>query len=272
MNYLIIILLAIVQGLTEFLPISSSGHLVLFYSIFGIKDSLVMISVILHLATLCSLLFVYHKQILQILKRPFSQLTLCIFLSTAATLSLALLLRSRVENAFNGQYLFVGFLITAILLILADSKFFAKRVNILSETGDDLTETGKITYRASLAIGFAQGVALFPGISRSGTTIATGVFSKLDKKSATDYSFLLAIPIIFASLCLQVFEYIKDPVSMQFNFYQLFVGFVVAFIMGVVSIKFTLAIVKKHKLIYFSFYLIALSIFLIFNQFWLQWF
>ena len=117
MNILIIIVLAIIQGATEFLPISSSGHLVLVYKIFGIEDATILLSVILHLATLVSVIVYYRRDVWALLRRPFCKTNLSLILSTITTCFMALILKPMIEDAFGGSWLWLGFVITAIILM-----------------------------------------------------------------------------------------------------------------------------------------------------------
>ncbi len=285
MGFWIVILLGIIQGATEFLPVSSSGHLVLFYNIFGITDGTILFSVLLHVATLLAVIYVYWKDIIQLIKHPFCKTNRLLASATIPTVILALLLKGTIEDSFGGGSLIVCFFITGFVLMLSDyfsKKQFVKKnavvlgitnqpVFVKKEASASVTEMN-ISYKQAVAVGVCQGLACFPGISRSGSTIASGLIVGIDKKDATDFSFLLSIPIILASLLLEVIDYIKVPTSMPFSTTGIILGCIAAFISGLLCIKLLLRIVKKQKLIWFSLYLFALGTFLLLNKYLLLWF
>ncbi len=252
-SLVIILILAIVQGATEFLPISSSGHLVLLYSVFGIEDNTILLSVILHLATLLSVIIYYRKEIWKLITNPFCKTNIAIILTTIVTCVMALILKPLIEDSFGGSFLSISFAVTAVVLfisqILANNKLPSRDIRDLN-----------ISPTKALIIGLSQGIACFPGISRSGSTIATGLLLKNSKEDVTTYSFLISIPIIIASTVLEVAEYIKTPSVIPFSVLELIIGFVVATFAGLLAIKLMTTFVKKQKLYYFSFYLLILAI------------
>ncbi len=253
MGYVEAIILGIVQGLTEFLPVSSSGHLVLLQNVFGITNNVVLFDIFLHLATLLSVIIVFRKSIWQLITHPFSKKILFLVISTVITGVLALIFEPLFKNAFSGQWLVVGFLITAIVLLLAD---------VYSEK---IVNNKQVNSKKAALLGLFQAIAIFPGISRSGSTICGGVFLKIKKETLAEYSFLMSLPIIVLAL---VYEIIKtDFTSEVFPIIQSLVGFVFAFVFGVLAIKVMLKIIKTSKYFYFSIYLGVLSVFLLLNQF-----
>lgn len=276
MNFWILIILGIIQGLTEFLPVSSSGHLVLLYEIFGIEMSTVMLSILLHLATLLSVLIYYRKEIIELIKHPLCSTNKKIIVTTIITCAMVLLIKPIVDFGFNGDYLFIFFLITAILLFVSD--YMAERHSIMSRTINYVSNTKSliksnitdidISYKQAIIIGITQGVACIPGISRSGSTIAVARICGADKDSAT-YSFLISIPIIIASLVLEIFE---GGSLAGVNIWGLIISLVLCFIVGLLCIKAMTNFVRKSKLSYFAYYLIILSAFLILNDMCLHWF
>ena len=275
----VIIVLGLVQGASEFLPISSSGHLVVLYNIFNITENTILLSVVLHVATLIAVCVCYRKQLVCLIKHPFCKTNLKLLTASIPTVVLALLLKNLVEKSFDGTFVTLGFLITALVLIISQNiqnkSKLQPSVHFLSKTNncvnDNITNVN-VSYGQALLIGLAQGVAIFPGISRSGSTIATGLICGVNKSDAADFSFLLSIPIIVGSMILEIVEVVKGNVAMQFSVPSLFVGFVVAFVSGLLSIKLMLKFVKNKKLTGFSVYLFLLSVFLILNQFVLGWF
>lgn len=259
MVWVMMIILAVVQGLTEFLPISSSGHLVLLYQWFGIENQTILLSIILHVATLLSVLIVYRKTVWTLIKHPFCHTNFCLLFATIPTVIFVLLFRNMIDYSFGGTFLWLGFLITAFLLSIA---------HILSRKRTQLSYSitkMPIGFLDAVIMGMGQGIACFPAISRSGTTIACGLILGVDKKVATDFSFLMSIPIIIGSL---FYELIKNKfqVYLSYSWTQLLVGFIICFIVGLFAIKALNLIVKKDKLSLFAKYLFALSIILLIIQ------
>lgn len=277
----IIIILGVVQGASEFLPISSSGHLVMFYNIFNITENTILLSLILHVATLLAVVFCYRNDILNLIKKPFCPTNLKLVLATVPTLIIVLILRSAVEKTFTGDFIIIGFLITALVLIVSQiSENNRNRVNkqyYLSKADGFVADRYDITnldisYKQALFIGSAQGFAVFPGISRSGSTIATALIMGVKKQQAADFSFLLSIPIILAGLFSELIEVFRGDVVLNISWLNLSVGFVLSFIVGVASIKLMIKFVKQKKLIWFSGYLFLLAAFLILNRYVFMWF
>lgn len=258
MSVLYAIILGIVQGLTEFLPVSSSGHLVLLQQIFHIENNVILFDVILHLGTLISVIIVYRKSILELIKHPFSKKMKLLVVGTIPTVIIALLFKDFFENAFGGSILFVGFLLTAIFLLISD--YCDKKI----------LNKSQMNYSKISIMGIFQGFAILPGLSRSGSTITSAIVLGVNKKDALEYSFLLSIPIIIASM---IYELIKTPFSsIQIGVMPIVFGFVFSTIFGFLAIKFMIKIVEKNNYKYFSIYLIILSIILILNQFIFNWF
>ncbi len=236
------IFIGFIQGLTEFLPISSSGHIVLFGSMFNL-DNLLLISVVAHIGTLFAVIYCYRKQLFTLIRHPFNKTNLNLILATIPTVILVLLFNTFFENSFSTKTLIWGFLISAVLLFIADFK----------------NEGFKpINKRRALYIGLAQGLALLPGISRSGSTLVCGLMLGVEKNQALDFSFLMSIPIIVASA---VYESIKlFSTQITINWLGIFIVMISSFIFGILSIKIMLKLVKKNKLYFFSIYLIVLSL------------
>lgn len=253
MSILVALILGLVQGLTEFLPVSSSGHLVLLQKIFGIQNNVILFDIILHLGTLVAVVIIYRKSLWELIKHPFSTKMKFIVLGTIPTLLIAFLFKDFFENAFSGNLLFVGFLSTAVFLLLAD---FAHKKYSTYKT---------MNYKYILTMGVFQGLAILPGLSRSGSTVSSSLVLGVNKDEALEYSFLLSIPIILASL---LYEVLFSPISfINIDILPILVGFVASAVFGIISIKFMIKLVKSNSYKYFSIYLIILSIFLILNQF-----
>ena len=244
----IIIFLAAVQGLTEFLPISSSGHLVLFSKLFGGVNDFILLSVILHVATLFSVVLVLKKEVLNIIKNPFKEDGKKLIISTVPTVIMVLLFKGFIDKAFTGAFLPFCFMFTAVLIVISE---------ILSKNKKYKKPIKKVN---AFIMGLAQGIATLPGISRSGATICAGLMQGKDRKEVARFSFLMSIPIILASLIFEVWEYIGAGQVVSIIWYELLIGFIVAFICGVIAVKFMLNLVEKHSIIWFSVYLAVIGI------------
>lgn len=258
MSIFIAILLGIVQGLCEFLPISSSGHLVLFQQIFGLTNNNILFDVVLHLGTVIAVIFVFKDAILNLIKNPFSKKANMLYVATAITLILAFFFQDFFETMFLGEFLFLGFLITALFLLFA--QYAAQKTK----------NQQALNYKNTAVMGLFQAVAIMPGISRSGSTITSAIVQGVNKEDAAEFSFLMSLPIIIASL---VFELVKwSPETTSLELLPMLAGFITAILFGVISIKIMLNIIKKTKYVYFTIYLVLLSAFLILNKFVLFWF
>ena len=237
----------ILQGLTEFLPVSSSGHLVLFNKIFGTNCDFVFFSVLLHLATLLAVLIVLWKDIKFLFKNPFSKPAKMLYSATIPTILIVLCFKGFFEGSFNGELLPLCFMITALLLII--TQVFGKSIR-----------TKKISYKTAITIGLVQGLAVLPGISRSGSTICTGVLCGLDSKNASRFSFLLSIPIILASIFHELLGVItKGAPLFDVGIIPTLIAFVCAFVVGLLCVKFMLTAFQKISLWWFAGYLIILA-------------
>jgi len=253
MNIFIAFLLGLVQGLTEFLPVSSSGHLVLLQKIFGIQNNVILFDIILHLGTLLAVVIIYRKSILDLIKNPFSKKMRFLIVGTFPTLIIAFLFKDFFESAFSGNLLFIGFLATSILLLITNY-YDKKKLN-----------SKNMNYKYILTMGIFQGIAVFPGLSRSGSTVTSSLILGVKKEEALEYSFLLSIPIILASL---IYELIFSSITISsVEVLPIIIGFLTSSLFGIISIKFMIKIVKNNTYKYFAIYLIVLSAFLILNQF-----
>jgi undecaprenyl-diphosphatase len=249
------IILGIIQGLTEFLPVSSSGHLELGKAILGDnsvpKESL-MFTVVLHAATALSTMVIFRKDIFQIIKGVFAfkwnedtQFVAKIALSMIPAVIIGFNFESQFEKLFGGNILLVGamLIVTAFLLFMADK---AKNTN------------KKVSFNNALVIGIAQGIAMLPGISRSGATISTSVLLGNDKTKAARFSFLMVVPLIFGKIAKDIFT--GDLTYDSSNFTSLSVGFIAAFISGLFACTWMISLVKKSKLTYFAIYCVVVGI------------
>jgi undecaprenyl-diphosphatase len=258
------IILGIIQGLTEFLPVSSSGHLVIFQKLLGLKEHSLIFDISVHLGTLLSIVTVYFGIIKQIFTDVFTAVVkkdknygfsffLMMIVASIPTAIIGFSLKDVFESLFSST-LAVGifFIITGIIL-----KFTQRTSDdSVSVSFTDMEGLQKITFRQALTIGVAQGAAIAPGISRSGSTIACGLFVGLNRKTAALFSFLISVPAILGASLLQF----KDISAWQEGFAQvLIVGGVSAYLSGLGGLWFVLKFVKKGRLEVFSYYLWALG-------------
>lgn len=247
MDTLQAILLGIVQGITEFLPVSSSGHLQIAKELLGVEiDNNITFDVMLHAATVLSTIVVLWRELLKLLQGLFSRhfneqqaYILKIVLSMIPAGIVGVLFSHQIETLF-ASLPFVGamLMLTAQLLTFA---YFAK----------PRTET-KITYRNALVIGLAQAAATLPGLSRSGSTIATGLLLGKSKEEVANFSFIMVIPVILGKMLLDLCS--GEVAGLDIPAGALVGGFLAAFISGTLACKFMIEIVKRGKLIWFALY------------------
>ena len=197
------IVLGVIQGLTEFLPVSSSGHLVLFQKIFDISEPALFFDTMLHVGTLVAVFVVLWKDIWAILRKPIQPLTLYLIIATIPTVIFALVFRGPLEQAFEtGQFLGVCFLLTSALLVMAE--LLAKRV-----AAHGLKQPGEMNWLDALVIGLMQAIAVIPGISRSGATLSGALSRGLNRDFAARFSFLLSIPAILGAVVFHLKDLVK---------------------------------------------------------------
>jgi len=249
MNFFEAIILGLVQGLTEFLPVSSSGHLVLLQGIFGIEDNVVIFDVFLHFATLMAVLVYFFNDVLNLFKPPFKSL-LYIIIATLPAVIIILLFKDYIDLFFTGTYLCFGFLITALLL------FFTEYIDKNNKNSKNYNQSSEINGKRSLIMGVMQGIAVIPGISRSGSTIAAGILSGANKKSVAKFSFLMSMPIIAGSAFVSMFEIDNIAIDVL----PFIAGMIAAFATALIAIKIMLKVIQKSNYKWFSLYLIILSV------------
>lgn len=250
--------LGLIQGLAEFLPVSSSGHLVLFQSIFGIKEATQTFDILLHMATLIAVFLFYWRDIWELIRRPFQRTTYLLIAGTIPTVILALLFNDKLNNIFgSGKYIGFNFIITGLILLYADSQRGGRK------------KVKNMSYFDALVVGTMQGIAIAPAISRSGMTISASLFRDMDRENAAKYSFLLSIPAILGAMVLALKDMISGEVVLAdtVGVIPMIVGFVVAAVSGYLAIRFMVDIIKRGKLKWFSIYVFILGAVLIMDQF-----
>lgn len=271
MNFIQAVLMGIVQGLSEFLPISSSAHLVFtsnFYKVFkGIEivqqsNEEVFFDIMVHLGTLVAVLIFFRKDIMNILKAMYNafktkdwsdkeaKLGLFIMLGTVITVALALPINEVAEKLVYAPAI-VGILLFITGFVLLASEYMSKNFKVKKENVD---------LKTSIFIGLAQGLAALPGFSRSGWTIATGLFFGLDRITAARYSFLLSIPIILGASMVYPLVKIDLHEALQYNWEAIAAGTVVSAITGYICIKYFMKFISKFSLSIFGYYCIIMGI------------
>lgn len=244
------IILGIVQGLTEFLPVSSSGHLVIFQHIFGIQQAPLTFDVVVHLGTLVAVFIAFWQDILDIVKKPFSRITYLLLVGIIPAGLAGYFLASTIEKAFE-SLLVVG-------LGLIFTGFVLKYSEILANRYLGLKLTQGTSYKDALFIGAIQALAIIPGISRSGSTIAAGLIAGLDREFAARFSFLLSIPVILGAGIFQLQDVIKYG-EMGGNISVYLIGFITSAAFGYLAINVVLKLVKEGRLSIFSYYCWAVA-------------
>ncbi len=249
------IILGVIQGLTEFLPVSSSGHLELGKAILGddsVPEESLMFTVVLHFATALSTMVVFRKDIVELLQGLISfkwneQTKFClkIVASMIPAVFIGLVFEEELEALFGGNVILVGFMLIVTGLLL----FLAGRAK----------NTGKpVSWKDAVIIGVSQAIAILPGVSRSGATISTSVLLGNDRTKAARFSFLMVVPLIIGKIAKDVMS--GDLVVTSGSSLPLIVGFITAFITGLIACTWMITLVKKAKLHYFSYYCFAVGV------------
>jgi undecaprenyl-diphosphatase len=249
MSYIDAIILGLIQGLTEFLPVSSSGHLELAKAILGdnsLPEESLTFTVILHFATALSTVVIFRKEVVEIFKGLFqfkwneeTQFSLKIIASMVPAALIGFFFESELASLFGEQILLVGFmlLITALLLLFAD-----KAKNTYK----------KVSFGNAFIVGVAQAIAMLPGISRSGATISSAVLLGIDRTQAARFSFLMVVPLIMGKVCKDILGGELNLESSLIGAYA--IGFMMAFISGMFACTWMISLVKRSKLSYFALY------------------
>jgi len=252
------IILGIIQGLTEFLPISSSGHLVLYQRIFGFNEEALAFIIMLHVATLFSVIAVFWRDIWYMIRYPFSKTTIFVIVATIPVAVIGFIFRDFFEYIFaSGNYLGVAFIFTGILLFVADRP--RKQTNY----GKDLNS---MSYADAILMGLAQSAAIIPALSRSGFIIAAGLFRGFKKEFAIKFAFLMSVPAIIGPA-------VFDARNLTFQTFQnigilsLVLGMIAAAITGYISVRFMLGFFSRVSLRVFSYYVFSLGSLILADQF-----
>lgn len=254
------IILGIVQGLAEFLPISSSGHLQLIRGMLQINDvsgAYIMFDILLHLATLLIVFLVFWKDWWEMLKNPFrSKTLLLLFIASLPALLTVLGFKDFINVLKTGKFLGISFFITGLLLFLTQHMSKDKKGKPFEE----------LSLANAISMGFAQILGLFPGISRSGSTIFGGVASKLDRKAAAKFSFMMSAPAILGSFVFELKNAVEENYLSQIAVLPTIFGMIAAAVCGYMAIRFMLNLITKISLHGFAIYMILLGILVIVIQ------
>ena len=245
-----IILLAVIQGLTEFLPISSSGHLVLFEDIFGISDNNMSIEVILHFGTLISILIYFRDDILKLLSgilkgdKDSTLYIANIFIATIPIVCFVLFFRDSIHSIFSIKILLYTYLVNMVILYLTKRKY---------------SQNKNITYFLAISMGLAQIFAIFPGISRAGVTICTGLFLGYNQNAVAKFSFFMAIPALLGAI---IFDFSAILLLVENNLYIIVIGLLCSMATGLLALKLLFKVLQNKSLWMFSYYCFLIWIFI----------
>ncbi|MDR3131059.1 MAG: undecaprenyl-diphosphate phosphatase [Treponema sp.] len=257
------LVLGAVQGVTEFLPVSSSGHLVLLQKIFGISEAALFFDIMVHVGTLAAVFVVLWKDIWSILCRPIQPITGFIVLATVPTVAAALFLKDSIELAFaSGNLLGFSFLFTAAAILISwRLSGYPDGKAVGSNGGEaDTLPPRIINWLDALVIGVCQAVAIIPGVSRSGLTLSGALARKLNRDAAARFSFLLSIPAILGALVLQLKDMAAGEAKIgNINLWAIAAGTLTAAIVGFFAVKFMLKIVRERSLWGFAVYTAVLG-------------
>jgi undecaprenyl-diphosphatase len=271
MSVLQAVFLGFIQGLTEFLPVSSSGHLVLVQKIMGISGPSLFFDPLLHCGTLLALIAALHTDIWNLIRRPFQRITILLIAATAVTAAVVIRFGDRIEEAFeSGQWLGQAFLVTALALFVSE---------YLSRRPTGFRNDAEMDWFDAVLVGFLQGIAIAPGISRSGLTLSGALARKLNRSLAVQFSFLLAIPAILGAFVLQLRELYKgsrlpsvNPAASEgclaagISPIPLIAGTITAALVGFIAVVFMLRLVRKHSLAGFGIYTALLGLLILLDQ------
>jgi len=253
MSVLEAILLGVVQGLCEFLPVSSSGHLLIVSGLLGLETPGLLLEVALHGGTLIAVCIHFWRDILHMVLHPVKDKTLrLLVVATLPAVVATLVLGDLLDAIFSGALLGVSFLLTTAVLWFSSVYKGEKK---------------ELSYEEAGIMGAAQGFALLPGLSRSGTTISGGLIAGVEKESAARFSFLMSIPAILGALVFQIKDIITEGIPASLPALPLLVGIAVAALSGLFAIRFMMELIKRAKLKWFGVYTLALGILVLLDQF-----
>lgn len=252
------VILGLVQGATEFLPVSSSGHLVLLQNALQVGEVPLLYDVMLHVGTLAAVIIVLYKEVWGMLRHPIKNKLGMLILATIPAIVVTLVADVVFPEVFadimNGKYLAYGFFATAVVLVIAEAIAQRREAN------------KEVQLKQAMVMGLMQAAAVVPGLSRSGSTISGGLFMGVKREHAAKFAFLMSIPAIFGGLVLGVKDVSENGMG-DVTVLPLVVGVAVAFLSGFAAIKFMLSLISKHKLYGFAIYVVILGAFVLLDQY-----
>jgi undecaprenyl-diphosphatase len=276
-------ILGVIQGACEFLPISSSGHLVLFQKLFGVNEGAMSFDIIVHFGTLISLCAVMRKKLLAYLRNPLGYIPKMVVLGTIPTVIIVLVFGRVFKDLFEtGISLGIGFIYTAIILYIAENHGggYGDGYSDRDESRVPAAIENRVTPQGALFVGIAQGIAVIPAVSRSGSTIAGGVICNFGKRAAIEFAFLMSIPVTLLAVAKDILDMALDksggaagmasgaaagtagaagPIEMA-------IGFIAAAITGYFAAHYMLTAIRKIKLTWFSLYAGSLGFLILLDQ------
>ena len=268
------LILGLIQGLTEFLPVSSSGHLEIGHAILGTaSEENLIFTVVLHVATVLSTLLVLWNEVAQLIKGTFTTMkwntekdyVAKILVSCIPVFIVGVFFKDEVEAFFGNGLLLVGIclLITSTLLFL--SEYLSKLRMRKQADGEEIGH--EVTYKDAFIIGMAQAGAVWPGLSRSGSTISTGLLCGVKKSAMAQFSFLMVLIPVLGEALLDTLDLLKGELVVELGWVPMVVGFLAAFVSGAAACKWMIGIVRRQKLTYFAIYCLAAGALAIIWQF-----
>ncbi|MDL2318936.1 undecaprenyl-diphosphate phosphatase [Eubacteriales bacterium OttesenSCG-928-A19] len=258
------IILGIVQGLTEFLPVSSSGHLVLLQKVFGMPETGLLLEILLHVGTLVAVLVVFWDDWWYMLRHlPSSRTFRLLVVATVPAVIVTLLLGDFLETVFAGWFLGISFLITAAFLFMSD--WLAARSG--SDRRGHRTGVEEMRYQQALAMGAMQAVAIIPGISRSGSTIVGGLASGVTRRTAAKFSFMMSAVATLGSLVYKLKDFIElGGSSFEGGWGAALLGMLAAAVSGYLAIRWMLSLIQRVSLKWFGLYTAILGLLVLADQ------
>lgn len=254
-------LLGIIQGLTEFLPVSSSGHLVIFQQLFGISESALTFDVVIHLATLVAIFIFFGRSLFKVTRREW----FLVALGTIPAVIVGVVFKDQIKALFaNDKLVGLELILSGFINFYTDRRL--KQPQTPTETANALPMGHQVTWQKSVMIGIAQAIAIVPGISRSGSTVAAGVGLGISREAAFRFSFLLAIPALLGAGVLEFIDVVQTG-SLGVSVPILAVGSLTALVSGVLSLGLFKYVINKAKLAWFGWYCVALGVVVLFIQF-----